>query len=194
MPRPRRAAVVCPWGQRDSYTRREGSSLSAGLVEEAESSVLAPRLVPVSGGWRSPLIPSATCPSCHAWPARWRLKSRRTWLSVELVLPGWFEADVGSLHLFALRLLDVFVPLSLCTHHLVIDIADQLLGSLERKDINTKWTDSHTAREREGTSRSRAVLWGAGRLGWAALSILCVGNLGQNQEGSCLIRGEQEPC
>lgn len=101
---------------------------------------------------------------------------------MELVLPGWFEADVGSLHLLTLRLLDVFVPLSLCTHHLVIDIADQLLGSLERKDVNTKWVDSHAAREREGTSRSRAVLSGAGRgrLGWAALPILCVGNLGQN--------------
>lgn len=186
MPRPWRATVVCPWGQRDSYTRREGSSSSAGLVEEAESSILAPRLVPVSDRWRSPLIPSATCPSCHAWLVRWRLKSRRTWLSVELVLPGWFEADVGSLHLLTLRLLDVFVSLSLCTHHLVIDIADQLLGSLEMKDINTKWTDSHTAREREGTSRSRAVLWavGAGRLGWAALSIPCVGNLGQNWEES----------
>lgn len=54
MPRPQRATAVCPWGQRDSYTRREGSSLSTGLVEEAESSVLAPRLVPVSGTWRSP--------------------------------------------------------------------------------------------------------------------------------------------
>lgn len=128
--------MVCPWGKRDSYTRREGSS-SVELVEEAESSVLVPRLVPVSDRW-SPLIPSAVCPSCHAWPARWKLKSRRTWLSVELVLPGWFEADIGSLHLLALRLLDVFVSLSLCTHHLVIDIADQLLGSLERKDINTK--------------------------------------------------------
>lgn len=171
---------MCPWGQRDSYTRR--GLLSAGLVEEAESIALAPGLVPVSGRWRGPLIPGAMCPSCHAWLARWRLKNRRTWLSVELVLPGWFEADVGSLHLLTLRLLDVFVPLSLCTHHLVIDIADQLLGSLERKDVNTKWVDSHAAREREGTSRSRAVLSGAGRgrLGWAALPILCVGNLGQN--------------
>lgn len=153
MARPQRATAVCPWGQRDSYTRRE-ISLSARLVEEAESSILAPRLVPVSGRWRSPLIPSATCPSCHAWLVRWRLKSRRTWLSVELVLPGWFNADVGFLHLLALRLLDVFVPLSLCTHHLVINIADQLLGSLQRKDINTKWMDSHTAREGEGMSRS----------------------------------------
>lgn len=149
MPGPWRATVVCPWGQRDSYTRREVSS-SAGLVEEAESSVLAPRLVPVSGRWSCRLIPSATCPSCCAWLARWGLKSRRTRLSVELVLPGWFEADVGSLHLLTLRLLDVFVPLSLCTHHLVINIADQLLGSLESKDINTKWMDSHTIREGKG--------------------------------------------
>lgn len=72
---------------------------------------------------------------------------------MELVLPCWFEADVGSLHLLALGLLDVFVPLSLCTHHLVINIADQLLGSLEKKDINTKMMDSHTATEREGTNR-----------------------------------------
>lgn len=88
----------------------------------------------LGGVKESPLIPSAMCPSSHAWPARWRLKSRRTWLSVELVLPGWFEADVSFLHLLTLWLLDVFVPLSLCTHHLVINIADQLLGSLERKD------------------------------------------------------------
>jgi len=59
---------------------------------------------------------------------------------VELVLPGWFEADVSFLHLLTLWLLYVFVPLSLCTHHLVIDVADQLLGSLERKDINITWT------------------------------------------------------
>lgn len=167
-----RATAVCPWGQRDSYTRREGSSLSVELVEEAEISVLVSRLVPVSDRWRSPLIPSATCPSCHAWPARWRLKSRRTWLSVELVLPGWFEADVGSLHLLTLGLLDVFVSLSLCTHNLVINITDQLLGSLERKDINTKWVDSQAARESSGTSRSGAQRTSAGQLGWSALYIL----------------------
>lgn len=50
MARPPLAAVVCPWGQKDSCPQR-GLSLSAGLVQEAESSVLAPRLVPVSGGW-----------------------------------------------------------------------------------------------------------------------------------------------
>jgi len=107
---------------------------------------------------------------------------------VELVLPGWFEADVGSLHLLALGLLDVFVPLSLCTHHLVIDVADQLLGSLERKDINSESAAGHTARGRGRTSRSRAALWGvgAGRLGWAALPILCAGNLAQDSGGSCL--------
>lgn len=77
---------------------------------------------------------------------------------MELVLPGWFQADVGFLHLLTLRLLDVFVPLSFCTHHLVINIADQLLGSLERKGINTKWMDSHTTREKKGARKSRAAL------------------------------------
>lgn len=91
---------------------------------------------------------------------------------MELVLPGWFEADVGSLHLLALGLLDVFVSLSFCTHNLVINITDQLLGSLERKDINTKWVDSQAARESRGTSRSGARRTGAGQLGWSALPIL----------------------
>lgn len=94
---------------------------------------------------------------------------------MELVLPGWFQTDVGSLHLLTLRLLDVFVPLSFCTHHLVINIADQLLGSLERKDIKTKWMDSHTAREKEGASKSRAALWEVS--GWAALPLFVLGIL-----------------
>lgn len=95
---------------------------------------------------------------------------------MELVLPGWFEADVSFLHLLALWLLDVFVPLSLCTHHLVIDIADQLLGSLERKDKH----QVEAAGEREGTSIRRAVFGGGGtaRLGWDELPVPFVGNLG----------------
>lgn len=80
---------------------------------------------------------------------------------MKLVLPGWFEADVSFLHLLTLWLLDVFVPLSLCTHHLVIDIADQLLGSLERKD-------KHQVDGGGGTAR----------LGWEELPVLFVGNLG----------------
>lgn len=167
-PGPREPLQCVPRGRGVSFARRE-VSLSAGLVEEAESSVQAPRLVSVSGQWP---IPSATRPSCHAWPARWTLKSRRTWLSVELVLPSWLETDVGSFHLLALRLLDVFVPLSLCTHHLVINVADQLLGSLGREDINTKWMDSHAAKEKEGTSRSRAVLRAWVQEAWGGLLYL----------------------
>lgn len=39
----------------------------------------------------------------------------------------------------------------------------------------------------EAELSSRGV--GAGRLGWAALPILCVGNFGQNWEGSCPMEG-----
>lgn len=53
--------------------------------------------------------------------------------SVEFVFLGWLEADVSSLHLLALWLFNVFVPFSLCTHHLVVNVADQFLGSLGRK-------------------------------------------------------------
>lgn len=52
---------------------------------------------------------------------------------MELIFPGWFETDVGSLHLLCLWLLDILVSLSLCTHDLVIDVANHLLRSLGAK-------------------------------------------------------------
>lgn len=95
---------------------------------------------------------------------------------MELVLPGWFEADVSFLHLLTLWLLYVFVPLSLCTHHLVIDVADQLLGSLERKDKHH--VDSHGWGKRGASVKLCLENKGKARLDWDELPVLCVGSLG----------------
>lgn len=60
--------------------------------------------------------------------------STRTSQSVEFIFPGWLEVDVCFLHLFALWLPDVFVSLPFGAYYLVINVANQLLGSLEGRE------------------------------------------------------------
>ena len=49
---------------------------------------------------------------------------------MEAVLSGRLEVDVCSLHLLSLRVPHVFESLPFGAHYLVIDVSDQLLGSL----------------------------------------------------------------
>lgn len=55
--------------------------------------------------------------------------------SVEAVLSGWLEVDVCGLHLLSLRVPHIFESLPFGAHYLVVDVPDQLLGSLSGNQV-----------------------------------------------------------